>query len=123
MGAEAWTVPETDIFPLTTSPPVTDRSPLMSTWSPKEASSSTKRSPLVVILSVVESPNVKSPLTARLPNTVTSFENVLFPCILWFPVRKTASPLKSLMSVCRLAPVFLICVSKFEPEFVVIVST
>ena len=73
--------------------PTTVKFPVMSTWSLKTASSCTNKSPLVVMLSVVESPKVKSPLTARSPSIVTSSEKVLSPAIVWAPVNRTASPL------------------------------
>ena len=104
MGVAALAVPETV------------RSPLMLTVSPKTASSSTKRSPFVVILSVVESPKVKSPLTARLPSTVKLFEKVLFPATVWLPVTRTAWPLRLLRSAFKveISPSLLVtCDCKF----------
>ena len=61
----------------------------------KIASSCTNKSPLVVMLSVLESPNVKSPLTPRSPKIVTLLAKVLFPEIVWAsPVVWTASACK-----------------------------
>ena len=47
--------------------PSTVKLPVILTASPKKASSSTYKSPRVVILSVVVSPSVKSPLTPKSP--------------------------------------------------------
>ena len=49
------------------------RSPVIVTSSPKKASSSTCKSPFVVIVSVVASPRVKLPETLKFPETVKSF--------------------------------------------------